>query len=66
MVGMPKVLIGTPFKSSDKIVAKKINKRVKELSAQVNLNKSNIFFRDFSDKVKVRALPKSKRPGAIE
>ncbi len=59
-------IIGTPFKSRDRVIMRNLNKRNRNLAADVRLNKQNIFNRNVRDTIQAKGLPRSVRPGAIE
>ncbi len=66
MVKRPKIIIGTPFKSINGGEARRTNKRIRELSARIQLSKRNIRVRKLRDTIEARGLPRPERPGAIE
>lgn len=66
MVKMPRQILGTPFKVRNRVILKRTNMKVEKLVGQVELNKQNILTRNLRDRIESRALPRRRRPGAIE
>lgn len=61
-----KDIIGTPFKTSDKFVARNTNKRIRDLSADIDFTKEQMRLRELQESLTIKGLPRPRRRGAIE
>jgi len=66
MVQRPIGISGTPFKSTNVVVARRSNRQLRELSANVRSDRQRIEMREVRDRIDASNLPPARTPGAIE